>query len=56
MNLLKDMKFQLAIIALIVAIIHYFVPDIDEKSLIDVITAIVALILGGHGIAGWRGK
>jgi hypothetical protein len=51
MNLLKDMKFQVGLIGLVVAIIHYFIPDMDEKSLIDVVTAVVALVLGGHGVA-----
>lgn len=56
MDLLKDMKFQLAIIALVTAGIKFFVPDIDEDALISVVTTLVAIVLGGHGIASVRKK
>jgi uncharacterized membrane protein len=56
MSLLKDLKFQVAVVGLIVAIVLFFVPDIDEKSLVEVVTAIVALILGGHSVAQFRRK
>lgn len=54
MDLLKNIKFQVALVGLIAAAIHFFVPDIDETSLIEVVTAIVALIFGGHGVADFR--
>jgi hypothetical protein len=53
MKLLKDLKFQVALVGLIAAIVHFFVPDIDEKSLIEVITVLVSVILGGHSIADY---
>jgi hypothetical protein len=53
MSLLKDLKFQVAVVGLIVAIVLFFVPDIDEKSLVEVVTA---LILGGHSVAQFRRK
>jgi uncharacterized membrane protein len=56
MNLFKDIKFQAAAVTLITAIVLFFVPDIDEKSLIQVVGAIVALILGGHSVAEFRKK
>lgn len=49
--MIRDIKFQMALVALIVAAIHYFVPDIDESSLVDVVAVVVALIFGGHSVA-----
>lgn len=56
MGLLKDIKFQVALVSLIVAGVLYFMPDIDEKSLIEVVGAVVALIFGGHSVAQFRKK
>lgn len=54
MDLLKDIKFQTALVALIVAGVLFFMPDVDETSLIEVIGAMVALIFGGHSVAQYR--
>lgn len=54
--MLKDMKFQVALVGLIAAAVHFFVPDIDETALVEVTTALVALILGGHSVAQARQK
>ena len=54
MGLFKNIKFQMALVSLIGAGVLFFVPDIDEKSLIEVVGAIVALIFGGHSVADFR--
>lgn len=51
MGLLKDIKFQMALVSLIVAGILFFMPDVDEQSLIEVIGAVIAVIFGGHSVA-----
>jgi len=54
MGLLKDIKFQVALVSLITAGVLFFMPEIDEKSLVEVVGAIVALIFGGHSVAQAR--
>jgi len=56
MNLFKDMKFQLALIAIIAAIVNYFVPDVDGEALVSIVTTLVGIILGGHGVVESREK
>ncbi|MHC4196179.1 MAG: hypothetical protein ACYSQZ_09660 [Planctomycetota bacterium] len=56
MGLLKDIKFQTALVSLIVAGVLFFMPEVDEKSLIEVVGAVVFLIFGGHSVADYRKK
>lgn len=50
MSLLKDAKFQAAVIGIIVVIIRYYLPEIDEASLYSIVGVIVAFILGTSAV------
>lgn len=54
MGLLKDIKFQVALVSLIVAGILFFMPDVDEQALLEVVGAVIAVIFGGHSVVQFR--
>jgi uncharacterized ion transporter superfamily protein YfcC len=50
MDLLKDKKFQAMAVGLIVVVIRYYLPEIDEASLYSIVGVIVAFILGTSAV------
>ena len=50
MGLFKDAKFQMAVVGMIVVVIRYFLPEIDEASLYSIVGVIVAFILGTSAV------
>jgi uncharacterized membrane protein SirB2 len=50
MELIKSKKFQMAIVGIVVVIITSFIPEIDEKSLTEIVALIIAYIVG-QGLA-----
>jgi hypothetical protein len=53
-SLLKDLKFQVALVSLVTAGVLFFMPEIDEAALLKIVGAVVALIFGGHSVAQAR--
>lgn len=57
MDIIKSKKFQMAIAGVIVVIVTSFIPEIDEEALTQIVSLIIAYIVG-QGLAdlGKEGK